>query len=98
MASVLPLPAADQMDDAGEVPAALAPGRARVGWTTPRKPAPPSPQALCSASICGAAAPSGVVAPAALAASCASLRSLSMSAEAKPGLYLLLEGAFGTGP
>ena len=40
----------------------------------------------------------GVEAPAAWAASCESLRSFSIRAEAKPGLYSLLAGEVGTGP
>src|SRR4051794_37060824 len=42
--------------------------------------------------------PSGVTAPAALAASCDRRRSFSISAAAKPGLYSLLAGDVGTGP
>ena len=45
-----------------------------------------------------ACAPSGVCAPAALAASCDNFRSFSIKAAAKPGLYSLFAGDVGTGP
>ena len=51
----------------------------------PEKSVPPSPQALWSAYSCAAAAPSGVVAPEAEAASWASFRSFSIKEDAKPG-------------
>src|SRR6202048_3251232 len=43
-------------------------------------------------------APSGVIAPAAFAASCDNRKSFSIRAAAKPGLYSLFAGDVGTGP
>src|SRR4029077_12273407 len=58
----------------------------RMRWMMPEKSVPPSPQALCRPNSCAAAAPSGVMAPTAAAASWARRRSFSMRALANPGL------------
>src|SRR6202023_1377355 len=64
----------------------------------PEKSSPPFPSASNALKISCACFPSGVAAPAALAASCAKVRSFTISAEAKPGLYSLFAGEVGTGP
>src|SRR3984893_2638712 len=62
------------------------PARPRTCWMMPEKSSPPLPSASNALKISCACLPSGVAAPAAFAASCASVRSLTIRAEAKPGL------------